>query len=93
MHKLFVPFSFNVISLTFLSTHTRSDDAIQILEYVVGMREEKLGTANPDVEDERQRLSDLLKEAGKVRNRKSRRLETLLDTNADTIKDDGLRVL
>ncbi|KAL3723143.1 hypothetical protein ACJRO7_035336 [Eucalyptus globulus] len=73
----------------------RSDDAIQILEYVVGMREEKLGTANPDVEDERQRLFELLKEAGKVRNRKSRRLETLLDTDTDTdaIQDDGIRVL
>ncbi|KAF8037526.1 hypothetical protein BT93_B0428 [Corymbia citriodora subsp. variegata] len=71
----------------------RSDDAIQILEYVVGMREEKLGTANPDVEDERQRLSELLKEAGKVRNRKSRRLEALLDSDTDSIQDDGIRGL
>lgn len=93
LHKVFVPSSFNIISFTFLLTHIRSDDAIEILEYVVGMREEKLGTANPDVEDERQRLSALLKEAGKVRNRKSRRLETLLDTNTDTIKDEGVRVL
>ena len=29
------------------------DDAIEILDYVVGMREEKLGTANPDVDDEK----------------------------------------
>ena len=47
----------------------RVDDAIEILEYVVGMREEKLGTANPDVDDERRRLEELLKEAGRARNR------------------------
>lgn len=58
----------------------RVDDAIEILEYVVGMREEKLGTANPDVTDEKQRLAVLLKEAGRVRSRKTRSLETLLDT-------------
>ncbi|GFP79932.1 kinesin light chain 4 [Phtheirospermum japonicum] len=59
----------------------RLDDAIEILEFVVGMREEKLGTANPDVEDEKKRLAELLKEAGKVRNRKNRSLENLLDSN------------
>lgn len=31
----------------------RLDDAIQILEYVVSMREEKLGTENPEVDDEK----------------------------------------
>lgn len=45
------------------------------------MREERLGTANPDVEDEKERLFILLKEAGRVRNRKSRSLETLLVKN------------
>uniref|UniRef100_A0A5B6Z3Q3 Uncharacterized protein n=1 Tax=Davidia involucrata TaxID=16924 RepID=A0A5B6Z3Q3_DAVIN len=35
----------------------RLDDAIKILEHVVGMREEKLGTANPDVDDEKKRLA------------------------------------
>ncbi|XP_054790352.1 protein KINESIN LIGHT CHAIN-RELATED 3-like [Prosopis cineraria] len=60
----------------------RVDEAIQILEYVVGMREEKLGTANPDVDDEKRRLSELLKEAGRVRSRTARSLETLLDANA-----------
>ncbi|XP_010243016.1 PREDICTED: uncharacterized protein LOC104587203 [Nelumbo nucifera] len=70
----------------------RLDDAIEILEYVVGMREEKLGTANPDVDDEKRRLAELLKEAGRVRNRKVRSLETLLDTNTHSVKEDALRV-
>lgn len=60
---------------------SRLDDAIEILEFVVGMREEKLGTANPDVDDEKKRLAELLKEAGRVRNRKARSLEHLLDSN------------
>ncbi|KAJ4877864.1 Tetratricopeptide repeat (TPR)-like superfamily protein [Raphanus sativus] len=33
------------------------DYVIEILEYVVGAREEKLGTANPEVEDEKQMLT------------------------------------
>ncbi|CAK9169359.1 unnamed protein product [Ilex paraguariensis] len=70
----------------------RLDDAIQILEYVVGMREEKLGTANPDVDDEKKRLSELLKEAGRVRSRKSRSLENLLDANHHTTNKDGIKV-
>lgn len=57
------------------------DEAIEILEYIVGVREEKLGTANPDVADEKKRLAELLKEAGRVRNRKARSLENLLDAN------------
>ncbi|KAF8399721.1 hypothetical protein HHK36_015591 [Tetracentron sinense] len=70
----------------------RLDDAIEILEFVVEMREEKLGTANPDVDDEKRRLAELLKEAGRVRNRKARSLETLLDTNSHTINNDGIKV-
>ncbi|CAK8566779.1 unnamed protein product [Lathyrus sativus] len=65
----------------------RLDDAIQILEHVVSMREEKLGTANPDVDDEKRRLSELLKEAGRVRNRKVRSLENLFDGNARTLNN------
>lgn len=61
----------------------RLDDAIEILEFVVEMREEKLGTANPDVTDEKRRLAELLKEAGRVRSRKGRSLETLLDSNSN----------
>ncbi|GLT31899.1 hypothetical protein SLA2020_066000 [Shorea laevis] len=71
----------------------RLDDAIEILEFVVGMREEKLGTANPDVYDEKRRLAELLKEAGRERSRKSRSLVTLLDTNTEILKDEGTTVL
>ncbi|XP_058188264.1 protein KINESIN LIGHT CHAIN-RELATED 2-like [Rhododendron vialii] len=70
----------------------RSSDAIGILEYVVGMREEKLGTANPDVDDEKRRLAELLKEAGRVRSRRGRSLENLLDTNSRVLAKDGTRV-
>ena len=63
-----------------------------MLEYVVGMREDKLGTANPDVDDEKRRLAELLKEAGKVRSRKARSLETLLDANSHHINDNGIKV-
>ncbi|KAM1015143.1 hypothetical protein TB2_044877 [Malus domestica] len=72
----------------------RLDAAIETLEYVVGMREEKLGTANPDVADEKRRLSELLKEAGRARNKKTRSLETLLDANnpPQIIKQDIIEV-
>ncbi|XP_057515672.1 protein KINESIN LIGHT CHAIN-RELATED 3-like [Amaranthus tricolor] len=70
----------------------RLDEAIELLEYVVGMREDKLGTANPDVDDEKRRLAELLKEAGKVRSRKARSLETLLDANSHHINDNGIKV-
>ncbi|XP_043706016.1 protein KINESIN LIGHT CHAIN-RELATED 3-like [Telopea speciosissima] len=70
----------------------RLDDAIEILEYVVGMREEKLGTANPDVDDEKRRLAELLKEAGRVRSRKGKSLETLLETNSHPINKNGIMV-
>ncbi|XP_022740536.1 protein KINESIN LIGHT CHAIN-RELATED 2 [Durio zibethinus] len=70
----------------------RLDDAIEILDYVVDMREEKLGTANPDVIDEKRRLGELLKEAGRVRSRKSRSLVALLDTSTQIIKNDGIKV-
>lgn len=72
----------------------RLEDAIKMLEFVVGMREEKLGTANPDVDDEKKRLAELLKEAGKVRNRKARSLENLLDSNNPTnnLNNDGIKV-
>lgn len=68
------------------------DDAIEILEYVVEMREEKLGTANPEVYDEKKRLAELLKEAGKVRSRKARSLETLLDDNPPNVNGEGIKV-
>ncbi|CAN1334771.1 Protein KINESIN LIGHT CHAIN-RELATED 3 [Linum perenne] len=64
----------------------RLEDAIKVLEHVVQVREEKLGTANPDVDDEKKRLGELLKETGRVRSRKARSLENLLD-NTNTNKD------
>eukprot|EP00268_Persea_americana_P024634 TRINITY_DN2406_c0_g1_i6.p1 TRINITY_DN2406_c0_g1~~TRINITY_DN2406_c0_g1_i6.p1 ORF type:complete len:735 (+),score=191.90 TRINITY_DN2406_c0_g1_i6:361-2565(+) len=69
----------------------RLDDAIEILEYVVGIREEKLGTAHPDVDDEKRRLAELLKEAGRVSNRKAKSLVTLLDTNSQIPKTKPTR--
>ncbi|XP_027368847.1 protein KINESIN LIGHT CHAIN-RELATED 3-like [Abrus precatorius] len=59
----------------------RVDEAIEILEHIVGTREEKLGTANPDVVYEKRRLHELLKETGRVRKRKTKSLEILLDAN------------
>ncbi|KAH1131503.1 hypothetical protein J1N35_002881 [Gossypium stocksii] len=70
----------------------RLDDAIEILEHVVQMREEKLGTATPEVYDEKKRLSELLKEAGRVRSRKARSLETLLDANPHSLNGEGIKV-
>lgn len=70
----------------------RLEDAIEILEYVVGMREEKLGTANPDVDDEKKRLAELLKEAGRTRIRKTRSLETLMETNSHIPQKDSIKV-
>ena len=70
-----------------MTFYFRVDDAIDILDYIVEMREEKLGTANPDVVDEKRRLDELLKETGRVRVRKARPLEKLLDGNVRTIND------
>lgn len=71
----------------------RTVDAIEILEYVVGLREERLGTANPDVIDEKRRLAELLREAGKVRNKESRSLEALLDKHGSIITKPEITVL
>lgn len=68
----------------------RWGDAIEILEHVVAMREEKLGTANPDVDDEKRRLAALLKEAGISRNRKSRSLEVLLVASSPIVPEDKI---
>jgi len=68
----------------------RVEEAIEILEYILKMREEKLGTANPDVDDEKKRLFELLKEAGRVRNRKGKKsLENLIDSNSLKMKKEG----
>lgn len=66
----------------------RVEDAIEILEYILKLREEKLGTANPDFEDEKKRLAELLKEAGRTRNRKTNSLENLIDPNSKKTKKE-----
>lgn len=58
------------------------EDAIEILEYILKMREEKLGTANLEVDDEKKRLAELLKEVGRTRTRKGKSLEKLLDAKS-----------
>lgn len=63
------------------------EEAIELLEKVLKLREEKLGTANPDLDDEKKRLAELLKEAGQSRNRKQKSLENLLVTNSQRAKD------
>lgn len=80
------------ISYKLLLIYFRVEDAIEILEYVLKLREEKLGIANPDFEDEKRRLSELLKEAGRTRERKAKSLENLIDPNSKkTTKKEGTR--
>lgn len=69
----------------------RLEDAIKILEYILKLREEKLGTANPDVDDEKKRLTQLLKEVGRARNRKGKSLENLLHSNSQRMKEGTKR--
>ncbi|CAM8901084.1 unnamed protein product [Rhodiola kirilowii] len=69
----------------------RIEDAIEILEYVLKLREEKLGTANPDFEDEKNRLAELLKEAGRTRNRENKSLENLIDPSSKKTKKETKR--
>ncbi|KAF7828112.1 protein KINESIN LIGHT CHAIN-RELATED 1 [Senna tora] len=69
----------------------RVGDAIEILEYVLKLREEKLGIANPDFEDEKRRLAELLKEAGKTRDRKAKSLENLIDPSSKRTKKEGTK--
>lgn len=69
----------------------RVADAIEILEYVLKLREEKLGIANPDFEDEKNRLAELLKEAGRARNKKAKSLEHLIDNNSKRTKKESTK--
>ncbi|KAI3981145.1 hypothetical protein MKX01_032285 [Papaver californicum] len=71
----------------------RLDDAIKILEYVVCMREEKLGTASTEVDDEKRRLAQLCKESGRAQISKGRSLKALFYTDSDTTENDSIRVL
>ncbi|KAK6918161.1 MalT-like TPR region [Dillenia turbinata] len=69
----------------------RVEDAIEILEHILKVREEKLGTANPDVDDEKKRLAELLKEVGRARNRKGKSLQNLLISNPQGLKKEGTK--
>lgn len=69
----------------------RVEDAIEILEHVLKLREEKLGIANPDFEDEKNRLAELLKEAGRARNRKAKSLENLIDPSSRRTKKEATK--
>ncbi|XP_040990606.1 protein KINESIN LIGHT CHAIN-RELATED 1-like [Juglans microcarpa x Juglans regia] len=69
----------------------RVNDAIEILEYVLKLREEKLGIANPDFEEEKRRLAELLKEAGRTRDRKAKSLENLIDPNSKKTKKEAMK--
>ncbi|KAF5732135.1 Tetratricopeptide repeat (TPR)-like superfamily protein [Tripterygium wilfordii] len=64
----------------------RVEEAIELLEYIIKIRQEKLGTANPDFDYEKKRLVELLREAGKARRRKGKSLENLLDSSSEKIK-------
>lgn len=70
----------------------RLDDAIELLEYVVRIREEKLGTANSDVGNEKRRLAELLNVAGRESSRKPRPLESLLGNSSRVFKDGVMKV-
>ncbi|KAF8113558.1 LOW QUALITY PROTEIN: hypothetical protein N665_0048s0019 [Sinapis alba] len=67
----------------------RIEDVIEILEQVQNLREEKLETANPDFEDKKKRLAELLKEAGRLRNYKAKSLQNIIDPNARPPKKEA----
>ncbi|GLJ19477.1 hypothetical protein SUGI_0351700 [Cryptomeria japonica] len=56
----------------------RVEDAITLLEDILEVKEDRLGTVHPDVEDERQRLTELLKETGRSRSKRTHTLQDLL---------------
>ena len=64
----------------------RVEEAIEILEDILKVREEMLGTANPEVDEERRRLQELLKEAGRPRNKKAKSLHNLLASQSLRMK-------
>ncbi|KAL3691737.1 hypothetical protein R1sor_005388 [Riccia sorocarpa] len=56
----------------------RTHEAINMLETILDVKEDRLGTIHPEVEDERDRLAVLMNEMGRSRMRKSNTLEELL---------------
>ncbi|CAI9759339.1 unnamed protein product [Fraxinus pennsylvanica] len=69
----------------------RIEDAIEILQYVLKLREENLGTANPDFDDEKKRLTELLKESGRSRNKEAKSLENFIDPHTRRTKKETSR--
>ncbi|KAK4365521.1 hypothetical protein RND71_016879 [Anisodus tanguticus] len=79
----------NQMGLSFVQLF-KIDEATELFEearQILEQEEEKLGTANPDFDDEKKRLVELLKEAGKSRNKKAKSLENLIDPNSKTTKE------
>jgi hypothetical protein len=73
------------ISLQLHRSHWRLDlvfrieDAITLLEEMLEVKEEKLGTMHPDVQDDRQCWHELLNQQGRITShKKSRKLAELL---------------
>lgn len=60
----------------------RVEEARDILEEVVQLKEEKLGAVHPDVEEDRERLQELLNQVGQTTaaHKRSRKLVELLST-------------
>lgn len=71
----------------------RVDDSIEILDRVLKLREEKLGTANPDFDAEKKKLGELLKESGRSRNKTAKSLEDLIDPNSRKAKKESTKEL
>lgn len=61
------------------------------MECGLKVREEKLGTANPDVDEEKRRLAELLKEVGRARNKKAKSLENLIVNTSQRMKESTRR--
>ncbi|KAH7427912.1 hypothetical protein KP509_10G066700 [Ceratopteris richardii] len=66
----------------------RSEEAIDLLEKILEVKEERLGTVHPEVEAERHRLMQLLREAGRDRVRKTNTLEELLLLNTKKMQKE-----
>ncbi|XP_051148781.1 protein KINESIN LIGHT CHAIN-RELATED 1-like [Andrographis paniculata] len=71
----------------------RIGESIEILKYVLKLREEKLGTANPDFDEERKRLAELLKESGKSWNKKTKSLGNLFNPNRTRAENRRMTML
>ena len=56
----------------------RLEEAISLLESIVMIKEECLGTMHPDTEEEKHRLADLLHKTGRERVQKTNTLKELL---------------